>query len=72
MTELDLLREWCEGRVTKETAETEMDYQDNQRRAVADSPLGSNQNRDRQGWLIVLAYAVAVGVVCYMTRGGRL
>lgn len=53
-------------------AETEMDYQDNQRRAVADSRLNYHPERDRQGWLIVLVYAVAVGVVCWFTRGGRL
>lgn len=53
-------------------AEANLDYSDNQRRAVADSPLGYRPERDLRGWLVVLAYAVAVGVVCYMTRGGRL
>lgn len=72
MTELDLLREWCDGRVTKESAETEMDYRENQRRAVAGSPLRYRPERDRQGWLIVLVYALATAVVCWFTRGGRL
>lgn len=53
-------------------AETNMDYQENQRRAVADSPLGYQPERDLRGWLVVLAYAVAISVVCYMTKGGRL
>ena len=61
MTELDLLREWCEGRVTKVSAETEMDYRDNQRRDC-------HRERSPHGWLAVIALALAVGVVCWMTR----
>ena len=58
------------GTITK--TRERMDRRDNQRRAVAGSPLGYRPERDLRGWLVVLAYAVAVGVVCYMTRGGRL
>ena len=58
------------GTITK--TRERMDRRDNQRRAVAGSPLGYRPNRDRQGWLIVLVYAVAIGVILYMTKGGRL
>lgn len=59
-----------EGTISETRRRT--DYQENQRRAVADSPLGYQPERDLRGWLIVLAYAVAISVVCYMTKGGRL
>ena len=56
------------GTITK--TRERMDRRDNQRRAVADSPLGYRPERDLRGWLVVLAYAVATVVLCWFTKRG--
>lgn len=58
------------GTITK--TRERMDRRDNQRRQHPGATPSYRPERDRQGWLIVAIYALAIGVVCWFTRGGRL
>lgn len=67
MTPDELLHEWCNGRTTYQAVEDAYDHRDQQaRRRLAQY----QPERDPRGWLVLIAYAVAVGVICWFTRGG--